>query len=134
MKATVRRISWIAIFATMIAFASHLFFGSIFANANANIPEIVIRDEFDPDKESHDAHGRIFVPSECHDVIVQARDLDTNTVVIIIETWEQPYRECPDIPILHPFKVSFFAPEYVKIRTLVNEKFYPTRVLVEKSI
>lgn len=133
MKATVRRISWIAIFATMIAFGSHLFFGSIFANANANTPEIVIRDVFDARKESHDVQGRVFVPSECHDVTVRARDFDAETVVIIVETWEQPYRECPDIPVLYPFEVSFFAPEEIKIRTLVDDTFYPTRVLVEEA-
>jgi len=133
MTATVRRVSWIAIFATVIAFSSHLFFGSIFANADAYTPEIVIRDTFDAAKKSHSVHGRVFIPSDCHDVTVEARDFDAETVVIIIETWEQPYRECPATSVLYPFEVSFFAPEYIKIRTLVDERFYPTRVLVEKD-
>ncbi|PIR86452.1 hypothetical protein COU13_00850 [Candidatus Kaiserbacteria bacterium CG10_big_fil_rev_8_21_14_0_10_43_70] len=133
MKATVKRISWFAVFATILAFSSHLFFGSVFASSDSPIKEIVIRDTFNSEKESHDIHGRIFIPSECHDVTVQVRDFDSDTVVIIIETWEQPYRECPDTAKLHPFQVSFFAPEKIKIRTLVDEKFYPTRVLVEEQ-
>jgi hypothetical protein len=129
----VRRISWFAVFATFLAIASHLFFGSVFANTNVGVPEIVIRDTFSDKNKSHDITGRILAPSKCHDLTVRTEDFDADTIVIVVETWEQPYRECSNESVPQSFEISFYAPESIKIRTIVDGEFHPTRVLVEEK-
>jgi hypothetical protein len=131
MTANIRRISWFAIFATFLAISSHLFFGSIFANTYVPVPEIIIKDKYTSENNSHDIKGRILVPSRCHDLTVRVEDFDADTIVIVMETWQQPYRECTNESVSQPFEITFFAPESVKIRTIVDGEFHPTRVLVE---
>jgi len=133
MVSNARRIFLFAIFSTAVAISSHLFFGSILANANSGVPEIVIKDEFSTTKDAHNVSGKFFAPSSCHDVTTRAQDMDAETVVIILETWKQPYRECPSVSTLQSFEVSFFAPEGIKIRTIIDGVFHPTRVLMEKK-
>jgi hypothetical protein len=132
MKSNARRISIFAVFSIFLAISSHLFFGSILADANSSLFEIVIKDEFDSEKKAHSVSGKFIAPSKCHDVTVRTQDLNADTVIIIIETWEQPYRKCNQTSVPGSFEIVFFAPELIKIRTIVDGLLHPTRVLVQE--
>ena len=126
------RMVWFTIIATLLATASHVFFGSVFAIEEDENNIVVIRDLITPSEQLHEISGFVAAPSNCHELSVRIGDFDADTVFLIFEFWEQPYRnDCIRRDIPRAFKTIAFAPASVQFRGLVDEVVVPMRVIRE---
>jgi len=126
--AALQRIVWLAVVSGLFALSVHLFFGSIIAaSADDLARQIVARDIYKDG--AHHFSGMVMVPSQCHELVVRAQDLDANTVVIVFETWEQPYRTCTQDSVPRAFAIVAFAPRDVEVKALLDGKVVPFRMI-----
>ena len=123
------RLGMFAVFSTLVAIVTHLFFGSIiFAAAQQDVFAIVLRDAYK--NETHYLSGMVTVPSECDVVSVHAKDMDMRTTAIVFETWEQSYRPlCNKIPTPRAVHVIAFGPERLEFRGMFDGEFAPLTIV-----
>ena len=116
-----------AVCASLTAFVAQIFFGgAIFAAAQQETFQIVLRDHYSKAKETHELSGMVMVPSDCADVSVRVKDYDASTTFLIFETWEQPYRiNCEKAPTPRAVHASVFAPKDVEFRALLDNEIVP---------
>jgi hypothetical protein len=128
-KNMVSRLIVFAVFASLAAFATHLFFGSvIFAAAEEETQKIVLRDVYSD--EMHQLSGMVVVPSECHDLSVRVKDFDANVIFLLFETWEQPYLQtCEKAQTPRAVHVSVFAPDTVLFRGMLDNEPIPLTIV-----
>lgn len=120
------RLLMFSLTAILIAFGAHIFFGStIAASAEEDIKEVVFRTTYEDG--AHHISGMVAVPSECHDLQVRTTDFDPQTVLLVFETWEQPYRTCEESMVPKAFRVIAFAPEDVAFRAVFDGEWRPIR-------
>lgn len=129
MNSATARILSLAVFASLFALAIHLFFGSVLAAQPPLVEELVIRNFYDGEK--HTIRGRVLVPSECHDLDVWTSDLDGDTIAIVLDTWEQPYRDCAEEPVPKSFEIIAFAPASIDFRGVFNGRLIPVQLVHE---
>jgi hypothetical protein len=125
------RLTLFTVFASLVAFSAHLFFGSvIFAAAEQDTFAITLRDVYE--NETHDLSGIIMAPSACHDISVRAKDVDAGMTAIVFETWEQPYREtCEKSPAPRAIHVLAFGPKDLELRGLLDGEWIPLSIVRE---
>lgn len=125
------RLGMFFVFSCLVAFAAHLFFGSIiFAQEAEGDAAIVLRDQYA--NEVHDLSGMVMVPSDCHDLTVRAKDVDARVTAIVLETWEQPYRiECSKEPTPRAIHAVAFGPATLEFRGLMDGEWVPLKIVRE---
>lgn len=119
----------IATCAALIAGAAHLFFGSIiFASSTEELQSIVLRDKYE--HETHELSGIAMVPSDCHELSVRSRDLDARTIVLVLETWEQPSRsDCSKTSAPRAIRAVVYAPKEVRFRALFDSEWVLLKIV-----
>lgn len=127
------RLFLFTISAVLVAFAAHVFFGSTLAvSANEDIETVVMRSTYEDG--AHHISGMVMVPSDCHDLNVRTKDLDADTLLLIFETWEQPYRTCTgESHEPRAFRVVAFAPEDVGFRAIFDNEWRPVRRVTDSE-
>ncbi len=128
------RLTLFSITAIAVAYAAHMFFGSIiFAAAEEDASAIVLRDSYK--NEQHDLSGIVMVPSSCHDLTVRAKDIDARNTAIILETWEEPFvSECEQTPTPRSIHVTAFGPEGLDFYGILDGDWVPLTVLKSYSL
>jgi len=133
MTSSVVRIIWFGIVASMLAIASHFFFGSVFAAGISGSDVVVLQHSYKASENKHELTGMILVPSTCHDLTVRSRDVDANTVALIFETWEKPYAEdCVEEVEPRAFSVVAFAPKEIDFMAVMDGSWLPISVISAK--
>ena len=103
------RVLWIACAAVFVAYGSYLFFGSSLSAVTDELEGTIVSvDSISAGK--HVLRGVIVIPSECHGVSVKVRQLIPTLYHLNFETWQEPYRDCTHVPVLHSFETTVFAP------------------------
>ena len=103
------RVLWITCAAIFVAYGSYLFFGSSLSAVTDELEgSIVSVDAVSAGK--HVLKGVIVIPSECHGVNIKVRQLVPTVYHLDFETWQEPYRDCAHVPVLHSFETIVFAP------------------------
>lgn len=116
------RLMWIGICAVAVAFVTQAFFGSLLsASTDDDLNKIVAQDVYA--KEQHEIRGMVMAPSSCHDISVRTKDLDATTVILIFETWQQPYRTCEADLTPKKFSVVVIAPENTEFKAMVDNEW-----------
>lgn len=125
------RLAWFGVVAIVVAFAAQTFFGSLLvAAADDDVRAIRVRDQFKNDM--HELSGMVMVPSACHDLTVRTKDIDPQTTALVFETWEQPYRECPQELTPKAFRVVVYAPENIIFKAIMDNSW--TQLRIEKAL
>ncbi len=126
------RLLVLSAFATLMAIAAQLYFGSIiFASSKAEAQKIVLRDVYQ--KETHELSGIVMVPSDCHDLSVRTREVDADTTALIFETWADPTRECGQSAAPRAVRSVVFGPADLEFRALLDGEWIPLRVVNAES-
>lgn len=125
------RVLWFAVVACALSFAAQSFFGNVLASeTDAALRSVTIKDVYTD--ESHELSGMVMVPSACHDLTVRTKDMDGDTVALIFESWEQPYRNCAQELTPRAFRIVVFAPEQVKFRAILDNDWVAVRLLASR--
>ncbi|MBI4068236.1 hypothetical protein HY413_02410 [Candidatus Kaiserbacteria bacterium] len=127
------RLTLFTVTAIAIAYAAHMFFGSIiFAAAEEDASAIVLRDIYK--NERHELSGIVMVPSTCHDLTVRAKDIDARSTAIILETWEQPFASaCDKAPTPRAIHVTAFGPEGLDLRGMQDGAWVPLTIIETRN-
>lgn len=101
------RLLWIVCAASLVAYASYLFFGSTLAK-EADHNSVIALDQVSAGK--HELKGVIVIPSKCHGVSLKVMEFYPNYFHLRFQTWQEPYRDCPKELALHAFNTIIFGP------------------------
>lgn len=128
-----QRLIWPIVICSVFALSVHLYFGNMFeVSADELARQVAVRDIYYPGEGKHEYMGMVMVPSRCHDLSVRSHDFDPDTTILVFETWEQPYRECPKDLVPQAFEITVFAPENIEIKALLDGSFVPIRIIREE--
>jgi hypothetical protein len=133
MSEMMQRILVYAFLCGLFALSTHIYFGSILtASADEDVNRVIVRDVFDEELGRHTFSGIVLVPTPCHDLTVRTHDFDADTLILVLESWEQPYRDCTQKDSApRAFTASAFAPKNIEIKALFDASFIPVRVIYE---
>ena len=109
MSATISRMAWFLIAATVLAYAVYLVAGNIVrAEASGENLPIIIRDELGTG--AHHLSGMIMVPSPCHELSVRTQSVSSSTQILLFRTWREPSVTCSSDRTPRYFRTMIFAP------------------------
>lgn len=122
------RLGLFFVFACLVAFGAHLFFGSIIlAQSLDDSKTITLRDVY-YDNE-HDLSGMVMVASSCADLTARAQDIDAHKTAVVFETWEEPVSDCTRELTPRAVHVIAFGPADLEFRGLLNGELVPLTVV-----
>lgn len=129
MREVVHNILWAALVIALIAYASFLFFGSIFASAAENsLKTVLVRDTLMGDG-SHRLSGMVMVASACDEISSTPKKVAEGEYQLLFNTWREPYTDCTSELTPRAFHIILFVNNHAHYTAVLDGVSLPTVVL-----
>jgi len=115
--------------ASVFAFVVLLGFGALVqTQIEADSRHIIVRDALG--QRVHRLSGMVMVPSDCHELISRAMELDVTNYLLMFRTWEDPNRVCNNEDMPRQFNLTVFAPSTgVAFQAMLDDVSIPLTVI-----
>jgi hypothetical protein len=129
MDSVAGRIFSVCIFTVAFVGLYYFFFHDTLSAAVTPPQPVTVVDAFKDVDNSHTATGMVIVPSECFEIKLRTEESGSGLILLIIDSWQAPYRTCEKIPVARKFSATVFAPQTVQFEVRMDGERLPTTII-----